>query len=42
MKKEEKKNSGLFVIKDHYQREGIRMKELMEKEIYTRIISKLG
>lgn len=42
MEKEEKKNGGLFVIKDHYQREGDRMKELMEKEIYNRIINKLG
>ena len=43
MRKEraEKKN-GTFIIRDHYQNDGVKVKELMEKEIYRNIINRLG
>ena len=41
MEKEPKKKSGAFLIRDHYANDGVKAKELMEKEIYRRIINKL-
>lgn len=41
MEKETRKKSGGFIIIDHYPNDGLKAKELMEKEIYGKIISKL-
>jgi len=41
MEKEKKKESSAFIIRDHYQSGGGQVKELMEKEIYKRIINGL-
>jgi len=42
MEKETKKKSSAFIIRDHYQNDGMKAKELMENEIYKRIINNLG
>lgn len=42
MEKETKKSKNTFIIRDHYERGGVKVKELMEKEIYGKIINELG
>lgn len=42
MEKETKKRKTAFIIRDHYQNDGVKVKELMEKEIYGKIINRLG
>ena len=42
MEKGKTKKSGAFIIRDHYPKSGMRAKELMEKEIYTRLMKGLG
>jgi len=41
MEKEKMKKSSAFIIRDHYQSDGGQVKDLMEKEIYKRIINGL-
>ena len=42
MEKETKKKSSAFIIRNHYQNDGMKAKELVEKEMYKRIINDLG
>lgn len=37
-----KKKNNPFIIKDHYQSDGAKVRDLMEKEMYKRIIKNLG
>lgn len=37
-----KKKNNPFIIRDHYQSDGAKARELMESEIYKRIINDLG
>jgi len=41
-KERAKKKNDAFIIRDHYQNDGMKVKELMEKEMYKRIINDLG
>ena len=37
-----KKKNNPFIFREHYQSNGVRAKDLMEKEMYKRIINGLG
>ena len=37
-----KKKDGSFIIRDHYRSDGAKVRELMENEMYKRIINHLG
>ena len=41
-KEKTKKKVGSFIIRDYYQRNGAKAKDLMERDIYGKIVSKLG
>lgn len=37
-----KKKESAFIIRDHYQSNGAKVRDLMEEEMYKRIIKNLG
>ena len=41
-KEKTKKKEGSFIIRDHYQSDGEKVRDLMEGEMYKRIINRLG
>lgn len=41
-KENDLKKNNAFIIRDHYQSDGVRVKDLMEKDVYKKIINNLG
>ena len=42
MEKGKTKKSSVFIVRDHYLHDGARAKDLVEKEMYKRIMNNLG
>ena len=42
MEKGNTKKKDAFIIRDHYQSDGMKARDLMEREMYKRIINNLG